>query len=103
MYKIEEIPFFLWMLFMTVYFAIGDPNNDTWIGSFYVANYTLIIWAFIVPKNNVIKNTGIFLSLLLILFAIIRFFLHLQIDRSCAVIFFLIAIIIQFYVQFKRE
>lgn len=102
MFKIEETPFYLWLAFCVLYFAIGNSADPTWSGAFFCMNYILIMWAFIVHKTKRIKFVGVSLSFSLFLFSIIKFFVYPKIEKECIFALFIIVVSLKIYLQ-KRK
>jgi hypothetical protein len=93
MVKIEEFPFYFWLVFSMIYFSIGNSANQIWSGCYFCMNYILILWAFIVPKSKRIKIIGISLSFSLLMFSAIKFFICPEIERFCIFILFIMTIL----------
>jgi len=103
MFKIEEIPFWAWLMFVLVYSVIGDPEIGYWSGTYFSMNYIVLIWAFITPKTERIKIAGVCMAVSLFIFCLIKFFIYSEIERFCIFILFIIAISLNIYLQIKHK
>lgn len=102
MFKLEEIPFWLWITFSVVYACIGDPDNSYWSGIYFSMNYIVLTWSFTVQKNKKIRDSGACMSVSFLIFCIIKFFIYPEIERFCIFILFLISLGINIYLL-KRK
>lgn len=103
MFKIEEIPFWLWLTFVMIYSCIGDPDDNTWGGIFFLSNYMILFWAFLFKKSQRIKIAGLCMAGSLFVFSGIKFFIYPETERFCIFILFLISIGLNIYLQIKRK
>jgi len=103
MFKLEEMPFWFWLTFVMVYSCIGDSDDNTWGGIFFLTNYTILFWAFLFKKSERIKISGLCMSGSLFLFSAIKFFICPEIERYCIFILFLMSISLNIYLQIKRK
>lgn len=91
--KYSEIPLITLMLFMLVYLAIGNPNNEIWSGLFFLVNYVTQLMLFKDHKSKVIRIGGISLTISILIFIIIKYFLGLKIESYFSMIPFTICLI----------
>lgn len=103
--KYSEIPLVVLMLFMLVYLAIGNPNNEIWSGLFFFVNYTTQLMLFKDHKSKIIRIGGISLTISILIFIVLKYFLGLKIESYYSMIPFticLITLIFKNYVTNKR-
>ncbi len=103
--KYSEIPLVVLMLFMLVYLAIGDPDNEIWSGLFFIVNYATQFMLFKDHKSKIIRIGGISLSVSILIFIVLKYFLVLKIESYYSMIPFticLITLIRYDYVTHKR-
>lgn len=91
--KKEEIILILLMVFTLIYATVGNPDNELWSGSYFIVNYITLFVLFRLHKSRIIRLVGISLSISIIIFIILKFFLHLHIERYYTFIPFLICLI----------
>lgn len=103
MFRVEEIPFWLWIMFTLIYSCIGNPADNTWSGAYFIMNYIVLFWAFVVPKTKRIKIAGICMSVSLLIFCLIKFFIYPEIERFCIFLLFLISLCLNIYLQIRKK
>lgn len=92
--KIENLPMYILLVFTAVYMVFAK-NTPVWNGLFFVSNYTILSILFYGRKNKHVRYLGTALSLSIILFSVLKFFISLDqqyLDYLNIVIFILIAI-----------
>jgi hypothetical protein len=95
----RELPLILLLAFMLVYTTIGDPDNPTWSGAYFFVNYTVMFMLFWGHKSKTIRKIGISLSVSILAFIVLKYFLHIECNR----LFTLIPFTISFYGLIKLE
>lgn len=91
--KISEITLLSSMLFMLVYLAIGNPDDQVWSGLFFLVNYTTLLVLFKDYKNKIIRLGGISLNISILIYIVLKYFLHLEIESYYSFIPFTICLI----------
>lgn len=92
--KIENAPMYLLLMFTCVYMMFAK-DTPFWNGSFFVSNYAIMALLFYSHKNKNIRILGTALSISILLFSVLKFFISLDqnyLDCLNVVIFVLIAI-----------
>lgn len=92
--KVEKLPMYLLLMFTAVYMMFGK-DTPFWNGAFYVSNYAILALLFYEQKDKHIRNLGTSLSLSILLFAVLKFFISLNqelLDYLNVGIFLLIAV-----------
>ena len=97
--KIRDIPLFLLLMFTLVYSLIGDPKNMYWSGSYFLINYIIMFWLFTKEGSKLNRIIGMSLSISVILFVVLKFFLNLHCERYYTFVPFLISL----YAIYKLE
>lgn len=75
--KLELVPIYLLLIFTSVYMMFGT-DTPFWNGAYFVSNYTILTLLFLENKNKHIRNLGSALSLTILLFSILKFFISLN-------------------------
>ena len=91
--KLEKLPIYLLLMFTTIYMLFAKDTNF-WNGSFFVSNYSILALLFYEQKDRHIRNLGTSLSISILLFSVLKFFISLDKDYlnySSIAIFILIA------------
>jgi len=92
--KIEKIPIYILLMFTAVYMVFGK-DTAFWNGAFFVSNYAILALLFYEQKDKHIRILGTSLSLSILLFSVLKFFISLDNELlnylNCG-IFLLIAI-----------
>jgi len=81
-------------MFTAVYMVFGK-DTPFWNGSFFVSNYAILALLFYEQKDKHIRNLGTSLSLSILLFSVLKFFISLDQEFLIylnSVIFALIAV-----------
>lgn len=91
--KYSEIPLVLLMLFTLVYATIGDPNNDLWNGLYFLVNYLTQYLLFKDHKSKIIRIGGISLTISIIVFIVLKYFLNINVTRYYTAFPFIICLI----------
>lgn len=91
--KKDEIVLIVLMLFTLVYSTIGNPDSEFWSGLYFFVNYATLYALFKSHKSKIIRLIGISLSLSILVFIVIKFFLHLNIERYYTLVPFTICLI----------
>jgi len=81
MINIKEIPLFVLLGFTVVYMCLGNPESEIWSGSYFVVNYLILMLLFHSHKNRIIRIVGISLSISILIFIVLKFFLSLNIEN----------------------
>jgi len=92
--RVENVPMYLLLMFTAVYMSFAK-DTPFWNGSYFVTNYAIMTMLFYSNKNKHIRNLGCALSLSILLFSVLKFFLSLEqtyLTGLNAIIFILIAI-----------
>jgi hypothetical protein len=103
--KYSEIPLVLLMLFTLVYTAVGDQDSEVWSGLYFFVNYLTQLWLFNDYKNKIIRIGGISLNISILIYVVLKYFLHLEVMLFYTLIPFticLITLIRYDYVTHKR-
>ena len=93
MIKIDEIPLLLLMSFILIYATCGVPNNVVWSGLYFFVNYLTMLFLFLNYNSKMIRLFGISLSISILLFIVLKYFFHLNIERTYTIIPFAICLI----------
>jgi hypothetical protein len=89
----KELPIFLLMAFTLVYATIGNPNNEIWSGLYFIANYLTLFFLFNSQKSKIIRIFGIALSISILIFIMLKFFIKIECERYYTMIPFTICLI----------
>lgn len=92
--KIEKLPIYTLLMFTAVYMLFAK-DTDFWNGLYFVTNYSIMIILFYECKDKWIKIIGCSLSISILLFSVLKFFISLNqnyLDILNVIIFLLIAI-----------
>ncbi len=92
MINVRELPLILLLVFTLIYSTIGDPDNKYWSGAYFLVNYLTMLMLFKSYKSKTIRIIGISLSVSVLVFIVLKFFLHLDIDRIYTLVPFIICI-----------
>lgn len=77
--KIEHVPIYLLLMFTSIYMMFAT-NTPFWNGSFFVSNYAIMTLLFRQQENKHIRNLGSALSITILLFSVLKFFISLSED-----------------------
>jgi hypothetical protein len=80
MINIKEIPLFGLLGFTIVYMCLGSPENEIWSGLYFIVNYLILMILFHSHKNKIIRIVGISLSISILIFIVLKFFLSLNVE-----------------------
>jgi len=75
--KLENIPIYILLMFTAVYMMFGK-DTAFWNGAFFVSNYAILALLFYEQKDRHVRNLGTALSLSILLFAVLKFFISLD-------------------------
>jgi len=75
--KIENIPIYALLMFTAVYMAFGK-DTPFWNGAFFVSNYAILALLFYEHKDKHVRFIGTSLSLSILLFVVLKFFISLD-------------------------
>jgi hypothetical protein len=101
--KYSEIPLVLLMFFTLVYATIGDPNSELWNGAYFLVNYITQLFLFKSHKSKIIRIGGISLTLAILAFIVIKYFLKIEVSRYYTMIPFLICLFTLINIEYKRQ
>jgi hypothetical protein len=90
--KKDEIVLIFFLVFTLIYATIGDPNNETWSGLYFIVNYFTLLVLFASYRSKIIRLIGISLSLSILVYIVSKYFLHLEIERYYTIIPFTICL-----------
>jgi len=74
--KIQKIPIYFLLMFTAVYMLFG--SGEIWSGLYFVANYSIMFLLFIKQKDKWTRIFGCALSLCILLFSVLKFFIELD-------------------------
>lgn len=75
--KIERVPIYIYLMFTAVYMLFAK-NTPIWNGLYFVSHYSILAFLFYEQKDKWIKILGCALSLTILLFSILKFFISLS-------------------------
>lgn len=75
--RIEKLPIYILLMFTAVYMFFGK-NTPIWNGLYFVSNYAIMTLLFYEEKDKWIKILGCSLSLCILLFSVLKFFISLS-------------------------
>lgn len=75
--KIERIPIYTLLMFTAVYMLFAK-NTPIWNGLYFVSNYSIMTLLFYEIKDKWVKILGCALSLTILIFSILKFFISLS-------------------------
>lgn len=104
--KYSEIPLAVLMLFMLVYLAVGNPNNEVWSGLYFLVNYLTQLMLFKDHKSKIIRLGGISLNVSILIYIALKYFFKYEVESYYSLIPFFICLITLLryeYVLLKRE
>jgi hypothetical protein len=102
MINLRELPLMVLMVFTLIYATIGDPENDWWSGSYFIANYLTLLTLFKSHKSKPIRKIGISLSVSILIFIVLKYFVKFNCERYYTIVPFLICLIGLIYIE-KHE
>lgn len=74
--RIDKAPIYILLMFTAVYMLYG--SGLIWSGLYFVANYAIMFLLFIEQKDKWVRILGCSLSLCILLFSILKFFISLD-------------------------
>lgn len=74
--KINKVPIYILLMFTAIYMLYG--SGKIWSGLYFVANYAIMFFLFIEQKDKWVRILGCSLSLCILLFSILKFFISLD-------------------------
>lgn len=92
--KIERIPIYL-LLMLTAVYMLFAKNTPFWNGLYFVTNYSIMAILFNECKDKWIKIIGCSLSISILIFSVLKFFISLNqnyLDILNVIIFIFIAL-----------
>jgi len=92
--KIEAIPLYILITFTCIYMMFAK-DTPFWNGAYFISNYFILTLLFYEQKDKHIRNLGCALSLSILLFSVLKFFISLDQELLAylnALIFVLIAV-----------
>lgn len=92
--KIEAIPMYILLMFTAVYMMFAK-DTPFWNGAYFVSNYAILSLLFYEQKDKHIRYLGTSLSLSILLFSVLKFFISLDqelLNYLNGIIFTLIAV-----------
>ena len=92
--KLEKLPMYLLLMFTAIYMMFG-ADTPFWNGAYFVSNYTILAILFFEQKDKHIRYLGTSLSLSILLFSVLKFFISLDqelLNYLNGIIFTLIAV-----------
>jgi hypothetical protein len=75
--KLESIPLYALLMFTSIYMMFAS-DTPFWNGSFFVSNYAIMALLFFEQKDRHLSNLGTSLSLSILLFSVLKFFISLD-------------------------
>lgn len=75
--KIENTPIYILLMFTAIYMQFGH-DTPFWNGAYFVSNYAILAFLFYEQKDIHIRNLGTSLSLSILLFSVLKFFISLN-------------------------
>lgn len=97
--RFTDIPIFILLMFTLVYSISGNPENEIWSGCYFFVNYLTMYFLFKKEKSKVNRITGMALSISIIIFIILKYFVKFEYERYYTLIPFLISL----YWIYKKE
>lgn len=92
--KIDKMPIYILLMFTAVYMMFGK-DTPFWNGAYFVSNYGILIILFWQQKDKYIRILGTVISLSILLFSVLKFFISLNqelLNYLNVIIFVLIAV-----------
>lgn len=92
--KTEKIPIYTLLMFTAVYMLYAK-NTPIWNGLYFVSNYSILALLFYEQKDKWIKIIGCSISLCILVFSVLKFFISLSEEKLMylnAFTFFIIAL-----------
>lgn len=75
--KIEKIPIYILLMFTAVYMLFAK-NTPIWNGFYFVSNYSILTLLFYEQKDRLVKVLGCALSITILIFSVLKFFISLS-------------------------
>lgn len=75
--KLEKLPVYILLMFTCIYMMFAK-NTPFWNGAYFVSNYAILTLLFYEQKDKHIRNLGCALSLSILLFSALKFFISLD-------------------------
>jgi len=91
--KLKDLPIFLLLMFTVVYSVAGNPADEIWSGAYFFVNYLTMFMLFKRENNKVNRIIGMSLSVSILIFIALKYFLHLNINREYTTVPLIISII----------
>lgn len=91
--KFEKLPIYILLMFTAVYMVFGK-DTPFWNGAYFVSNYAILSLLLYEQKDRHVRNIGVSLSLSILLFSVLKFFISLDsglLNYLNSIIFMLIA------------
>lgn len=78
--RIEKLPIYTLLMFTAVYMLFAE-NTPFWNGAFFVSNYAILTLLFLQQRDKWIRILGTALSLCILLFSVLKFFISLDQEK----------------------
>lgn len=77
--RIDKLPIYILLMFTAIYMLYG--SGLIWSGLYFVANYAIMLLLFIEQKDKWVRILGCSLSLCILIFSVLKFFISLNQDK----------------------
>lgn len=102
MIRRRELPLFALMMFTIIYAIFGEPTSRIWSGLYFFVNYLTLLKLFQIYNNKVIRYFGMSISVMMLVFILIKYFLNIDINREFSIIPFMICLITLIKLDYER-
>lgn len=87
--RLKDVPIFVFVMFTLAYSVVGNPDDEIWSGCYFIVNYLLMFSLFKNEKSKINRITGMSLSVSVIIFIILKYFILFDFERYYTLIPFL--------------
>ena len=99
MIKLNEIPVFLYLVFMIIYLRAGDNNSAIWSGLWFAVNYIVLGVSALKYKSEIIQNVILSMSVTMFIYTVLKYIFSYDLEK----IFVLILLVICIFVFYKLK
>lgn len=97
--RYNDLPLSLLLLFTIIYALKGNPNNEIWSGMYFIVNYCILLIMFFKEQSKVNRVSGIALSISMLIFIVLKYFLGLNIEKIWILVTLILALILIIYLE----
>lgn len=79
--KLEKLPIYILLMFTAVYMVADGSNSVIWNGLYFTSNYLILLLLFAQNRDSKIRLIGVSLSLAILIFIVLKFFISLEVEK----------------------